>query len=161
MSDRDCPPDALTDELLVHFPELTQGTYLVTSECTDDYNCFAYAAGELDRWWGDMPLQYWPEGVPRIFTTANVVAAYRKHGFEICGDDSQEAGFEKIAIYHDRNGMAQHAARLHSNGAWGSKLGNWQDIEHDRLERLASRSYGRQWVFMKRPKAQLPPQREL
>ncbi len=44
--------------------------------------------------------------------------------------------FEKIAIYVDTDGVPTHAARQLPDGSWTSKLGDWEDIQHQTLEAL-------------------------
>ena len=51
------------------------------------------------------------------------------------GNREVEPGFEKIAIYVDRERSPSHVAK--SDGrAWKSKLGAYQDIEHSSLDLL-------------------------
>jgi hypothetical protein len=47
--------------------------------------------------------------------------------------------------------VPKHAARSLPNGAWTSKLGDDEDIEHSTLAVLEGREYGRAKVFLKRP----------
>jgi hypothetical protein len=66
-----------------------------------------------------------------------------------------EAGFEKIAIYVDGDGVPTHAARQLSDGAWTSKLGEWEDIRHLTLEAMEDDGlglgYGKVSLILKRP----------
>jgi hypothetical protein len=43
-----------------------------------------------------------------------------------------------------------HAARQLPSGAWTSKLGDWEDIEHNALSGLESSFYGRVSIILKR-----------
>jgi hypothetical protein len=36
------------------FPNLAATGYIITSSQTASYNCFAWAAGETDRWWNPL-----------------------------------------------------------------------------------------------------------
>ncbi len=54
--------------LASHFQNLYSDEYQITSPETSDYNCFAWAAGEDDRWWAPAEPGYWPDGVPRELT---------------------------------------------------------------------------------------------
>jgi hypothetical protein len=115
----------------------------------------AWAAGKIDAWWwpdagGDY---YWPAGVPRQETHAAFVLAYQQIGYEVCASAELEAGFEKIALYLDAAGVPAHAARQLPSGAWTSKLGSWEDIEHPTLDALAGRDagYGSPNVILRRP----------
>ena len=48
--------------IAVRFPNLaTTGGYAQTSEPSENYNCFAFAAGDSARWWDG--IHYWPAGV--------------------------------------------------------------------------------------------------
>jgi hypothetical protein len=58
-------------------------------------------------------------------------------------------GFEKIAIYV-LDEKPQHAARQLPNGKWTSKLGQYEDIEHNALEGLEGSIYGYVACVMKR-----------
>ena len=71
----------------------------------------------------------------------------------MCGNGSLEDGYEKVAIYA-RDGELTHAARQLRDGRWTSKLGKYEDIEHDSLEALYGDGYGEYGsvaVFMVRP----------
>jgi hypothetical protein len=121
------------------------------SEETKDYNCFAWAASDTDARWEPDPLNfwYWPDGIERKYSLDAFYAAYRTIGYEICGDGSLEAGFEKIAIF-TINGIPKHAARQLPNGNWTSKLGDFEDIQHCTLACLEGPLYGMALIYMKR-----------
>jgi hypothetical protein len=70
-------------------------------------------------------------------------------GFSPCEDAGLEVGFEKIALYATSDGEPTHAARQLRNGKWTSKLGRWQDIEHE-LEGLVGEMYGTVKQILKR-----------
>jgi hypothetical protein len=134
------------------FPHLAATGYRITSPATRTYNCFAWAAGEDDRWWN--PLEpnspyYWPDGVPAELTIAAFIQAYQTLGYEPCESSEFESGFEKIAIYTTPDGEPTHVARQLPNGKWTSKLGRWEDIEHE-LEGLTSEMYGSVKQVLKR-----------
>jgi hypothetical protein len=121
------------------FPNLRREEYLVTSTETPDYNCIAHAAGFDDNWWWpDGPPSYWPEGVKLEETLEIFAAAYADVGFEVCTKQCRdlEEGFEKVAVYVDADNVPTHAARQLANGKWTSKLGEWEDIQHDTLEAM-------------------------
>ena len=80
---------------------------------------------------------------------------FRTAGYESCDDGALEVGQEKVAIYA-RDDRPQHAARQLANGRWTSKLGDYEDIEHDTPEELEGDGryeYGRIVVFMRRTRA--------
>lgn len=128
----------------------------VTSESTPQYNCFAWALGEDTRWIDPDPLfGYWPEDIPSDGTINSFIELFRGAGYELCGDGSLEAGYEKIAIYAMENSPT-HAARQLENGQWTSKLGTFEDIVHATPEELQGEfdhHYGRVAVFMIRPRS--------
>jgi hypothetical protein len=53
-------------ELEVRWPNLASTNYQVTSPKSQEYNCFAWAAEDVERWWQPIPGEefYWPDGVP-------------------------------------------------------------------------------------------------
>jgi hypothetical protein len=125
---------------ILRFPNLERTEYEVTSEETVDYNCFAFAAGEEECRWDPVdPDGYWPDGVSRELTLDAFIQAYQTIGYESCENRDLEPGFQKIAIY-TYNGQPQHAARQEEDGKWKSKLGDWEDIEHE-LEGLENPNY--------------------
>jgi len=77
--------------------------------------------------------------------------AFEANGFAVCGDSTLEAGLEKIALYAIGT-EPQHAARQLSTGAWTSKIGIADDIEHGTLEALEGEDYGRVALIMQRQK---------
>jgi hypothetical protein len=137
------------DRLEIAFPNLAGSNYRITSPCTPAYNCVAWAAADNARWWDPGEFFYWPAGIPREYTLDAFVAAFRTLGYSVCDDGVMEAGYEKIAIYADERDEPRHMARQQRSGAWTSKLGKWEDIEHE-LQGLEGQSYGRVTLFMKR-----------
>lgn len=122
------------------FPDLRKEDYRVTSEEDRKYNCIAHAADRSDvPWW---PVEegtdggFWPAGVPREETLDAFVLAYGTQGYVPCDSADVEPGCEKIALYVNADGTPSHAAKQTSSGAWSSKLGNWEDIEHKTLANL-------------------------
>lgn len=133
------------------FPDLAGNNYQITSSKDRNYNCIAWAAGDRQRWWwpgSDEVLEYWPSGVPRIRSRDAFVAAFATLGYQVCDGESQEEGYEKVALFADSRGPT-HAARQLPNGRWSSKLGKWEDIEHG-LHDLAGTIYGLVILVMKR-----------
>lgn len=139
-------------ELEQYFPDLAAGGYRVTSPATPDYNCIAWAAENTTNPWWPVALNpyYWPTEVPSAVTVQSFVDAFQALGFELCGDGEFEAGFEKVVIYADQNGEPTHMARQLYSGAWTSKLGDLEDIEHHALSGVEGDSYGRVARFLKR-----------
>ena len=50
--------------LELRYPNLAITDYNVTSPKSQEYNCFAWAAGDQERWWQPTPEDefYWVEG---------------------------------------------------------------------------------------------------
>lgn len=137
------------------FPNLKDAGYEKSSDYSEDYNCFAFAAREttcrLD------PAGYadcdWPDNILPTRFLASFLELYRGYGFEVCANGDLEDGYEKIAIYTNDEGKATHAARQLESGKWVSKIGDLEDIEHNTLQSLEG-FYGKLAKFMKRP---IPP----
>ena len=135
------------------FPKLDVSGFQVTSPLDVGYNCFAWAAGDPENVWQPDPnAKYYVWFTDsRAETLENFIANYAAVGFTEKTDGSLEEGFEKIALYVDKNGIPQHAARQKGNGAWTSKLGILEDIEHTSLECLECETYGSVQVILRRP----------
>lgn len=134
------------------FPNIAIEGYEITSADTLDYNCFAWAMRDEANWWShaEEDGHTWRAGVPRTGDVACYIELFRKEGgFKPCQDPELEDGYEKIAIYA-LDGMAQHAARQLPSGRWTSKLGDWEDIQHDTLAALEGDLYGNVVQIMKR-----------
>ena len=93
---------------------------------------------------------YWLPGVPREETLTVFVAAFAALGYAPCDVADQEPGFEKVALFAQPSGVPTHAARQLAGGAWTSKLGTLEDIEHS-LHALEGEVYGRVVQLLKRP----------
>ena len=94
---------------------------------------------------------YWPPGVKRDDSAESWVQVFEIHGYRRCDNIDLEQGFEKIAIYV-KDGEPEHVTRQLVNGAWTSKLGLDEDIEHNTLEGLAGEKFGVVEIVMKRPR---------
>ncbi|MEX0267817.1 hypothetical protein AB3R30_01620 [Leptolyngbyaceae cyanobacterium UHCC 1019] len=136
-------------------PNLAGTEYAITSPRTNDYNCFAWAAEEDERWWSPDSAEdyYWPENAPRELTLEAFIQTYGMLGYVPCDSAEVEPEFQKIAIYVNA-GEPSHAARQLPNGNWTSKLGGWEDIEHqiEGIENgIGDVNYGFVQQIMKRP----------
>jgi hypothetical protein len=133
------------------FPGLVGKEYRVTSPEDDVYNCIAWAAGVTSGWWWpDKAGQgHWPTGIPREPTVDAFRLMFATLGFEPCPDADPERGFEKIALFATEAGVPKHAARQLATGRWTSKLGIFEDIEHD-LRDLEGTVYGSVALIMRR-----------
>jgi hypothetical protein len=130
--------------LELRFPNLAHTQYTVTSPKSQEYNCFAWVAGDQERWWQPTPEDefYWIEGVPMEETLSAYMQAYQTLGYTPCDSEVLEIGYEKIALYVDEHGVPVHAAKQLPTGKWSSKLGWLEDIEHE-LEGLTGERYGK------------------
>lgn len=136
------------------FGSLAASGYRITSPADASYNCAVWAAAEIERWWDPAPGggYYWPSEVPHVLSLPNLVAAFATRGYQPCGDGKPELDFERVALYADENGWPTHVARQLPSGAWTSKLGVSEDIEHATLEALEGPLYGKAVRFLRRPR---------
>ncbi|MEW6668330.1 MAG: hypothetical protein AB1512_24210 [Thermodesulfobacteriota bacterium] len=139
------------------FPRLRESGYRVTSPATIEYSCIAWAAEDTVSWWWPDRLHqyYWPPGIPRNESVEAFVALFEGFGYEVCEDAEKQAEFEKIAIYVDISDKVTHASRQLESGAWTSKLGRLEDIEHA-FDGVSGSQYGSVAVIMRRPKRHSP-----
>ena len=143
------------------FPNLASAGYEITSAEDPRYNCIAWAADDVTRWWEPVasPVPgmllggyYWPDGVDTAVTLPNYVRVMRRQGFRECESSDLEVGWQKVAIYVDSQGVPTHAARQLESGQWTSKCGRLEDIRHNTLEAVGSPSiYGTVAAVLRRP----------
>jgi hypothetical protein len=134
--------------LAKYLPNLGQA-FALTSPQDDRYNCIAWAAGDVTRWWWPDDDSYWPATVERVHSLDAFLAAFQTLGYQPCADASLQPGVEKIAVYGDGSGPL-HAARQLEDGSWTSKLGPYEDIRHDKLEGVVCQTYGQPVLFLQR-----------
>jgi len=144
--------DKLINQLLGQFPNLQLHLSCISSPKTASYNCIAYAASDVNRWWWPDAYgqYYWPERVLRTASLPAFQQAYESLGYQLCGNGRHEANLEKIAVYH-LNRAPTHAARQLGDGRWTSKMGQWHDIVHTERCLTGSPEYGDIAFFMSRP----------
>jgi len=71
-------------------------------------------------------------------------------GFDEALNDSYEEGVTKIAIFiNTSRNHFMHVSRQLTTGKWASKLGDWEDIEHDIPEDLLG-FYGDRIIYMEK-----------
>jgi hypothetical protein len=103
-----------------------------------------------------MGIGYWPPDVPRAVTVESFVAAYAALGYQLCYEGSLAARLEKIAIFGKENQSGSvvptHAALQLESGEWTSKLGPFEDIRHDTVDRVNGPVYGKLVCYMSRPR---------
>jgi hypothetical protein len=131
-------------------PGLLQAAYTITSPRDPQYNCIAYAIGDLTHFWDDVGLAgyYWPPGVAGADTITGWARIFELHGYTETKDRSLELEYEKIAIYVSPDGP-EHVARQKASGIWTSKMGRGVDMEHT-LESIEGNFYGKVEKIMKR-----------
>jgi hypothetical protein len=125
------------------FPNLRTLGFVRTSEPAD-YNCIAFAVGDLERWWwpSGREDEYWPLPIPEKATLSTFIDAFATAGFTPCANGDPETGLQKIALFGLQDRRITHAARLQDGKIrWQSKLGPHEDIEHT-LEGLKGPCYG-------------------
>lgn len=134
------------------FPNLNESNHNKMSDATREYNCNSWAADDASRRWepDSMNIYYWPPGVPRELTMEAFIQAYRTIGYEMCDMAEVEVGFEKIVLYADSDKTPTHAAKQLPSGQWTSKLGDFEDIEHNTAACLQGPLYGKVSTYMKR-----------
>jgi len=93
---------------------------------------------------------------PGVYAWGVITEAFQTLGYEPCGDADLEPDVEKVAVYADDNGSPTHAARQLVTGAWTSKLGREEDLEHQKLAGVEGEEYGHVVQVMRRPR-QIPP----
>jgi len=137
------------------FPALSETGYEVTSPSDPKYNCVAWAAGDIRRWWEPDPMgiSYWPTSSPREYTLDAYSLVFESLGYEVCENADHESGFTKVAIFA-KGTYPKHAARQVSANLWTSKLGRDVDISH-RLHALSGQDYGKPTTYLRRPES--PP----
>lgn len=136
------------------FAGLRGAGYQISSEQDHSYNCIAWAADDITRWWWPInpPFSYWPGEVASDVTPQSFIRAFEKLGYKPCEDGRPEEAFEKVAIFVDSSNTPTHMARQLPNGYWTSKLGGLEDIQHETLEQLEGPhpAYGKAAQFLKR-----------
>lgn len=144
--------------MLRRFPALEEAHLVITSDRSHRYNCFAFAVRDEPRWishvlWEPVSQQYyWPAGAPRGDTVEGWSAALGTYGFHPCESADHEEGWEKVVIFAT-GPTATHVARQLPSGSWTSKIGKWEDIEHE-LHALEGDRYGCVAQILKRPLSQ-------
>lgn len=137
------------------FPKLPADGYRITSRRDDSYNCVAWIARDIRRWWEpDIDGCYWPHSLGDGYRLADYLALFESLGFVRCPDGSLEDGREKIAIYATANDF-EHVAFQRSDGEWSSKLGPLNDIRHAQTDSLVGR-YPPVAIYMARVREEHP-----
>lgn len=129
-----------------HFPNSKIGSNIIfTSLKGDEYNCAAWAIEIIDQW-----VEFKDKNGNYDLSIDRYVQYYEEHGFSKCDNKEPEYGIIKIAIYADEKEEFTHVARQIQGGKWTSKLGDWEDVEHNDLDVLSGQSYGKPHTFMQK-----------
>ena len=135
------------------FPKLTGEGYSLTSSPTDAYNCVAWIARDVRRWWSpeDVDGYFWPWR-NRDGTLSEYLRLFEHCGFAECVSGTLEDGYEKIAIFASSEEF-DHVAFQREDGCWSSKLGELGDVMHKTLSSLGGAGcfeYADVAMFMRR-----------
>src|SRR6266516_1036961 len=116
--------DESIEEIETDFPKLRGGRYRIASSQDKKYNCIAFAAGDINRYWQNLghPMKgyFWPPGLTDDETIDGWMRAFRLLNYEVTNTADPEIGFEKIAIYGTQEGTALHVAIRKDSGPWMS-----------------------------------------
>jgi hypothetical protein len=123
------------------------GRYTIKSQPDGEYNCIAFAADDQTMWWSHENGYKWPAA--RTSDIGSLVAVFAGLGYQQCDTSDAEPGYERVVLY-EKNGEWTHAARQVPSGAWVSKLGPDEDIEHDDPYCLCGNAYGNVHCIMRR-----------
>jgi len=134
------------------FPRLREGEFKITSQRDTRYNCVAWAAGDVRRWWwpAESPLAFWPPKVKRGESISSFIDAFGTLGYELTGSGHHEEGIEKVAIFASADRVPTHIARQLADGSWTSKIGCLEDIAHIEVDGVGGSDYGEVAAFLGR-----------
>lgn len=156
-------PSSRVDKLTIHdklkaiCPSLTKDNYQETSRATSVYNCVGWVLGDETRWYEptDSGQYFWLGNKSADYSLKSYTDMFTSQGFEVCEKSTPEDGFQKIALYVKEKEFS-HVALQVPSGRWSSKLGAWEDIEHDTLEAISGPLYGEPRMFMSRKRTESP-----
>lgn len=97
-----------------------------------------------------MGIGYWPPNIARAETVDAFIRAYGTEGYAVCADGALDPGHEKIAIYVDASGTPTHSALQLASGKWTSKMGDFEDIEHETVNDVGGPTYGTVAAYLSR-----------
>lgn len=144
---------SLRDE--IHFfPNLIEKeNFFFKSKYDQNYNCIAWAIIKNNVWVepveGEFDGIFWPPGLDKGLSFDHLVSLFKFYGYSECESSVFEEGFMKVALYGKEEKWT-HAARQTPNGMWASKMGVYEDIEHNSPLDLEGIGYGSIYQYMKR-----------
>lgn len=123
-------------EMIMRWPKLTLDNYRTTSQATARYNCLAFVNGDERHWWDlDHGGRYfWPDSIPKDWTKSSFMKLFISNGYVTGSSHTHENGKQKIAIYVNLDDLQPSHVAISNGTTWKSKLGAWQDVEHDSLD---------------------------
>lgn len=141
---------AALDAVMVKLPG-TASALRITSPETPRYNCVAFAAGDMSRWWwpDEIGIAFWPSGCLRLASLQAFQMAFETVGYELCGSSDYDPTKDRVAIFHKDHSPTHAARQIHPSGMWASKLGRWYDVEHA-VEGVCGQCYGQIAFLMER-----------
>ena len=138
-------------QLAIFYPNLSATNYQVTSDQTRLYNCVAWVSHIQDE---NIDFSQDENGdLAQDLSTAPYIEYFETLGFQRCNDGEREEAFQKIALFEKRGEFSHVCAQL-PDGHWESKLGEWEDIQHDTTSAVEGEGkyhYGKATIFMSRP----------
>lgn len=78
-----------------NIPKPSREGFEIVEQPSDQYNCIAYATGDLSKWWYHNEVHYWPNHAARSNTIESLVKMFTGLDFEQCSDGSVEDGYHK------------------------------------------------------------------
>jgi hypothetical protein len=142
----------MTEAIQQLFPRLREGEFQITSQRDTRYNCVAWAAGDMRRWWwpAESPFAFWPPKVKREESISSFIDAFGTLGYELTDSSDHEEEIEKVAIFASADRIPTHVARQLADGSWTSKLGRLEDIAHVEVGSVGGSDYGEVAAFLRR-----------
>lgn len=143
----------ISEELARIFPNLAADGGKKTSEKDPAYNCVGWAIIRDTQWcWqpGGGTSIYWPDGVLDDDSFECYVQLFERFGYVKCKGYQFELLYEKVVLYAKPDGLFYHAAYQLPTGAWTSKLGPEEDIQHNSPAGLEGSNYGEVKQVLKR-----------
>ena len=131
----------LPPSLASKFPKLVADGAKKTSDATFQYNCIAWSAARDEKqWWQPDKLEpwfYWPVDLPPgDYAFKNFIRLFDNLGYTQCSDSHFEILYKKVAIYgiyeyfEKGDWGFSHVCDQIDSGLWTSKLGPYEDIQH-------------------------------
>lgn len=138
--------------LLAQLPRLDDQGFEITSQATHDYNCVAWSVEETTQFWWPVDIggYFWPTDATEP-SLPDFEKVYADLGYARCEHIDHEGGADQVAIYLDPSGTPTHASRRLKNGNWTSKLGDFEDIEHNDVNGVCCATYGETVIILCRP----------